>query len=540
VRPFPARANFLAQLVLSAILAAAGVILVVRTLSGPASTWSEKALLNAESFFGVAFFILAWLRTKPGNHEAGDPRPYSRTDIAAMALVGAAAAFSFAGALGAPLLFDDYTHIYDVSNEPWRRVFAWFTTPSHAVFFRPIGFLSYWLDYKWAGRGPFRWHLWSLCAHIVNCWLVYALVRQLRFGRVASTMSAAIFAIHGTRPEPVCWTDARFDLLSTTFVVLTLILLNRYLDTRRRAFLLVAMLSTALAILTKESAFCLPFLVLCLIPFREKSDRAGVIRASLALFAVCVAGFIYRWWMVGGIGGYRTPGGTLMIADLNPLRIAKVLLFRLWGILSFPINWSVEPSWWLNLALIAILFTSAGVCVFPGKKRTQLAAALGIVFVAALPVEHLLLMGADLNGARLLYLPVLGLAIFWGLVFETQRSTRLNVVFAAGLLFFHAAALEHNLKMWREVPVLARNVCEDLGRELARDPRPVFVRGLPYKLSGVYFLANGFPQCVLFHSGQEPGRIHFEPLEQPSANENVRRFAWNEQSLKLEEVKSPR
>ncbi len=45
-----------------------------------------------------------------------------------------------------------------------------------------------------------------------------------------------------------------------------------------------------------------------------------------------------------------------------------------------------------------------------------LLAAIVLEIIAALPVEHLLLMGADLAGARVLYLPVLGLALFWGVL----------------------------------------------------------------------------------------------------------------------------
>ena len=66
-------------------------------------------------------------------------------------------------------------------------------------------------------------------------------------------------------------------------------------------------------------------------------------------------------------------------------------------------------------------------------------------------------------------------------------SLKLTVVLlGAGLLLFQAAALQHNLQMWRTVPVLARNACTSIGTELARDPRPVEVRNLPIKHQGVW------------------------------------------------------
>jgi len=399
---------------------------------------------------------------------------------------------------------------------------------------RPVGFTIYWLDYKWAGTNPFRWHLWSLSVHILNSALLF--VRELKLGRFASTVCALIFAIHASRAGPVSWTDARFDLLATACVLASLILLNRYLDTGRRLHFLLAMVPAVLALFVKESAFCLPFLVPCLIPFKEKSARRGVIQSAIVLFVICITGFLYRWWMLGGIGGYRTPAGRPMIADFGPLQISKVLLLRLWAILNFPINWSVEPGWWLKIGMVLVVIAMAVICFVSSGNRSRLAAAAGFVVASTLPVGHLLLIGPDLGGARFLYLPVVGFALFFGLLFESLRSGRCQVLLAAGLLFFHEAALQHSLRMWREVPALARAACMDFGKELASDSRSAIVSDLPITLHGVYFLANGFPQCVAFNSGQDAGRIHVARQDPLSPQENVRRFTWEEKRFRLIEV----
>lgn len=55
---------------------------------------------------------------------------------------------------------------------------------------------------------------------------------------------------------------------------------------------------------------------------------------------------------------------------------------------------------------------------FSSANRFLLASAIFLELLAVLPVHHLLLMTADLAGARVLYLPVLGLTLFWACWFR--------------------------------------------------------------------------------------------------------------------------
>jgi hypothetical protein len=79
---------------------------------------------------------------------------------------------------------------------------------------------------------------------------------------------------------------------------------------------------------------------------------------------------------------------------------------------------------------------------------------------------------------------------------------------AAVLIAFNAAALGHNLRPWQTTPATAAAVCREMGRELANDPRPVSVSGLPDRMQGVYFLSNGFPECVEMNSCLPAARVH--------------------------------
>jgi hypothetical protein len=435
------------------------------------------------------------------------------------------------------LVYDDYTHIVETSHATGRILtHAFQQVPGgHGLFFRPAGFIFYWLDYRWAGSHVLRWHLWSLAAHAANACLVYVLVRRLGMRRAAAWVAALLFALHGSRAETVAWIDARFDLLATFFVLCALWAALEYCRTGRRWIHIPLAVCAALAVYTKESAFCLPLLPAALLPFLPRAQWRRAIAASLTLASVCAILFAYRWWALGGIGGYADRTGVSAVWHSRPLHTSEALFYRQWAFLFFPVNWSIPPEWWLSIAAIAFL-TILAVCAVRGAGcRTHLLAGLAFLLAADIPVQHLLMFQPDSAGARVLYLPLAGLAIFWAAWMERSGAGKLTWAMAAALIAFNVAALEHNLRPWRTTPAAAATACNALGREMAKDPRPVLVTGLPERLDGVYFLSNGFPGCVEMNSGQPAARVHVVGGTEEAVPSNGRHFVWNQQRGRLEE-----
>jgi hypothetical protein len=150
-------------------------------------------------------------------------------------------------------------------------------------------------------------------------------------------------------------------------------------------------------------------------------------------------------------------------------------------------------------------------------------------------VHHLLLMTSDLTGSRVLYLPVLAIALFWGLIIQGCAQTAAQVALGAGLLIFQFAALTHNLLTWREAAFLAQRTCRDAAIQIGNDDRTVIIRGLPSTWHGVFFLRNGFPECVQMNS-QRPlkATIYIDGDQPPEGH--FRTFEWNSQTLQLQSV----
>ncbi len=519
-------------LALLAVFLGATVVLLRFTFLGPFRLiLPVQSPLNAESIIGVSFLLLLLLRLPNELGHAGAKAGDSK--VVPIILLAFITILPFLITINAPLLHDSYTHVAEAASESRNKVLAFFTHPSGSdLFFRPLGYFAYWLDFKWAGYDPVRWHICNLALHVANSCLVYAFASQLSLKRFSSLIAGLVFAVHGSRPEAVSWAAAQFDLLAAFFVLLSLVAFNQFLETRRSLWRVSMVCCAVLAVLSKEAAYCLPVLVLGLLPFQARDRRKEIFRAAGVLLAVCGVVLAYRSYLIGGIGGYRTSTGRSAILQLDLIRTIKGLFFRQWSFLFFPINWSAHLSTWVKISVIIMPVVMLGFLVWSSAKRHLVFGAILLVFIADLPVQHLLLLGAGLTGARVLYLPVLGLALFWGVLVQGCNQRHIQVSLTAGLLLFQFIALFHNLTIWRQTAFLSQKTCRALGAELARDPRSIVVRDLPNTWHGVFFLGNGFLPCVEINSHQETSRVFID--RQPTLGP-ARVFSWSDAKEQLEE-----
>jgi hypothetical protein len=544
----PMRARRATNVLLLGVFAVAGAILFTQFVAG---FWTplqpRRALVNASSFTFVAFALLAALNgrgSEPGFSKI-TPSYFVGGRFAALSVLGiaAAAAIGYLPSLADPFLFDDYTHLENAAEQSWSQVIAnsLFVHPTAGdFFFRPVGYISYWLDFRWAGYDSWRWHLWNVSVHAVNSILVYVLGRQLRLSAAAALLAGLVFAIHGSHAEVTGWMAARFDLLAFLFSALTLIALNQFVECRKPAWFAAMVVTTALAVLSKEAAYCLPLVALAMIPFR-RSAAASRAKLSGMIAAVCAIVFFYRSWFLGGVGGYQTENGAPAILNFHILGTANALFFRLWGLLLFPLNWSAPPGACLTLGCLLMLVIAALFLAAARANRAQLVGSLVLILAAALPVQHLLLIGPDFSGSRVLYLPTLGLAVFWGVLLQGCDKPRFALLLAAGLLLFQWGALRHNLGLRTEAARLSQRTCTAIGEELRRDARPILVEELPRTWKGVYFLSNGFIPCVTIESGaqQVAARLLVGPnLAAAAAPSRPRIFRWNAAARTLVESRT--
>ncbi len=435
----------------------------------------------------------------------------------------------FLFSIRAPLLFDSYAHVVQAG----AGSFADALNRSYGAadgFFRPLGYADYWLEYKWAGFHAWVWHLDGLLLHLATTYLVYVLCRKLSLSPLASSFAALFFGLHGTNPEDVFWTAARFDQLAAIFVLFTLILLCEYTDKKSVVRLAAMFVCCALALVSKESAFCVAGLAVCCLWWRRPLNARGL-KSVASIVGISMAIFAYRYSVVGGIGGYRDAHGNSIALHFHPLHLLEVVVFRMWGVLLFPINWSVAPQVWLS-ASVALLACAGLVTGFASRPRGRMVvAALGFCIVGIAPAVagHLASLTATISGSRVFYIPSIGLALLIGAVYDGFAKKGLASAAVTGLLVFQSAALVHNLLIWRDTAYLARRTCVAFAR-LADRSQPAYVLPLPRLHHGVYFLANGFSDCVFVNAGK---RIAIAPGTKARPGEKV--FSWDQASESVKE-----
>ena len=478
------------------------------------------SLLNVESLVALGVLVVLFVRSR--NIEAAVENKPSRYPAVFLALC-CAILLVYWPVLSAPFVYDDYTHIADAQHSTGRLMLASFGPVEHkpGLFFRPFGFLVYWLNYLVAGADPRLWHAASISFHAVSACLLFALCRQLRFSWIGSASSAFLFALNAASVEAVAWIDARFDPMSTGLVLLSLVCVCRFLNSGSYGWMILACLAGACAMYSKESAFCLPFLAAAL--WFSGQDRKRLVEACVCLAVLAAVLFCYRWWALGGIGGYRG-------AQFSPLRTLNAVFVRDWTVLFFPVNWSGRPGrlfeGMIYLAPLA-LFACAWLARVP--KRVYLG-CIALTTLAALPVEHLLLIGTDLANSRIVYLLAVGWALLWGAVFTAIPRSHWRALAIVWMLTWHTVMLRHNLEFWLRIPRQAQSVCTAFGRTVAAAEGPVVVRGLPHRIDGVVFLANGFAECVARNGGVPASRV--------TTTNGDANFEWNEISGSIEPTHS--
>ncbi len=495
------------------------LLLIIHALSGSPPS---KSIVNLESA-AASVFVVFWCFRAGESPSKADSSRYAAIALPLLAAV------PFFLTIKDPFLFDSYSHVVTASRESFQEVLrtAYVHPTGGDFFFRPFGYLNYWLEYRWAGYSSVMWHAGSLLLHIVAIYLLFILCRQLNLSRWGSSATCLFFGLHGTNAEVVSWTAAQFDELAVCFALATLILFCSYIEQAKTYGLMLV--SCAFALSSKEAAFCLPGVAACCLWYRGTwSERA--LKGIAGITAICTMVLIYRFWVLGGIGGYRDTVGRPTILHFSIGRLLELIFFRMWSVLVFPINWSIKAEAWLIAAFSLFVLAAVAAILFSKPVARMILAAIVLAVIAVLPASHLALLDARLSGARVFHFAVLGMALLVGAIYEGFESRAAAVFVLSSLLLFQGAALTHNLLIWRDVSYLAQRTCSAFG-QMTNTGEPVVVLPLPKMHNGVYFLSNGFGSCVYLNSGKQP-----TIFASPETNKGENVFTWDEVSKSIKRV----
>ena len=295
-------------------------------------------------------------------------------------LLALAAIAAYGPLTGIPLIADDFPNI--------AQAITWGAPEGLPLLLHDAQFrlraTSYWTMFAlWQAAELTAWayHAVSLMLHIVNAWLLFAVVSTWPRLRAVAAWAGFFFAIHEGHQEAVMWFSAVNELLMFGFGMASLLCWRQRREAASAALF-------ALAMLSKESAVILLPLFLLSDPSRWKRLAPHAVLTALALGSV----------IESRSNSFRFSDGSFSFSApfwiTWPRSMARMLWF--WGWLAGAGLWlardrellkvGVRALAWMGIALVPYSFltystaipsrqtylASAGLAVLIGLAATQL------------------------------------------------------------------------------------------------------------------------------------------------------------------------
>ncbi len=278
-------------------------------------------------------------------------------------------------------------------------------------------------------------HLINIIFHMINVLLVIRLGEGFSGSRSAALFAGLIFAFHPVQVEPVVWITGLKDLLSTSFALITILLLSRFWqsddhDAPPRQSLekiscVLSVITLTAAVLSKPSAAVVPVILLVMAGVRRRSLSPREIVPLLPHFAVAgiITGFTMILQPAENIRVHITALQRIPLA-LNTLGFyLKQLVWpaALAPVYGRTVDQISSGSGYYLLAAIPVMLALVLICVKPWRRF------LGafLVFIAwLLPVSGILTFGymqVSMTADRYMYPALMGAVLIGSIQFSRLK-----------------------------------------------------------------------------------------------------------------------
>ncbi len=391
-----------------------------------------------------------------------------------------------------PALQNEFVYFDDtlyVSENPmvtkgltWEgAVYAW--TTLYLANYTPLTWMSYQLDTTLFGTAPAGYIFTNLVFHAANCVLLYLFLRISTGRRDASFVAALLFAIHPLHVESVVWIAERKDVLSTFFLLLTLLVYLWYAQRPNWSRYLLVATSMALGLLSKPMLVTLPILLLLvdfwplnrtslLSPESTGVPSRKIFRLVLEKVPLLLMAFVFG---IVTIIAQDQSGAMAGTGRFPPLfRVLNAITAIGWYLQKtflpteltafYPVKTLETIGWdWVIPAVAIFLITV--ICLLLWRRQPWLIWGWLWFLIALLPVLGLMQVGMQAYADRYSYVPHIGLltALCW-LLFSIPDAWKFGPMVKWGTAIFFTTFLAFltffQISHWRNVPALWTHALE--------------------------------------------------------------------------------
>jgi len=428
-----------------------------------------------------------------GVQEQTRPDPWVR--IAGLA-VFTIAFVTFLPVLDNGFVWDDRSNIEENAEFGGLSVdrLAWMFTTFHNGHYQPLSWVTLGVDHVVWGTNPAGYHLTNLVIHSINAVLVYLLAvmvfrLSVRWGAEASppalhvgaVLTALLFALHPLRVESVAWVTERRDVLSASFILLTVLMYlracgqgDRGLFGRRLAVVLAAYL---LSLLSKAGGMTLPVILLVLdwYPLRRLGGGKGWLSgaaarpvlfekipfAVLAIASAVVAG--YAQADTGATAFLEEHGilGRCAQACCGLVFYLRATIVPVGLVPLHELHIPIDPLAFRYLVSIVLVAGGGVALLWSALRRPGVTAAFACYAVFVLPVLGFFQSGPQEVAERYSYLSCIGPVMLvgawywrsWPFAEAQSRSFSIPVLSVLATVVFAAVVPFLGIMTWRQCGV---------------------------------------------------------------------------------------
>jgi len=422
----------------------------------------------------------------------------------------------YANTLASSFHWDDYAVIINNSAiRQWMNfgeIFNAFNT-------RFLVGLSFAINYALGQLNAGGYHFFNIWLHLCNTVLVYALTLLIlsddssrsflnRF-RI-SIFSAAIFLVHPLNTQAVNYIWQRSTLMVTFFSLLTICLLILYRKTHQWWAYSASIFACLLAMLCKENAFVLPFLLLVVdaIVNRHKSQSNRARFLQFLPFLLCMPliplllqrskeislEMMRPYSVFRGVSPDVISSMDYWLAQVNVLcTYLRMVVFPFGLNVDHDYPLVSQSGWFHFLVSLTILigFMSLGI-YFLRRQRILFLAIMW--FLIAVSLESIV-VSKDLCVEHRMYLPMVGLCWLFAISFfdRFEKHWRAGAAFACVIIVLLSGVTVNRNRVWKD----EFSLWNDAAEKSSQKARPLNNRGRIFRQVGQTQLAlNDFNRAI--------------------------------------------
>lgn len=219
---------------------------------------------------------------------------------------------------------DDFFYIVNRDN-------PYVYTPFTYFFYQPVTFAVYFINYFWAGKSPYNYHLFAITLNAVNLCLAFYFVKIITKRNLYGFLCAIFGAVYYFAADNMIWINCTNNIICSFFYFLTLIYSCKYNSSNKKSDYALTLIFLNLTLYAREmgvSVFIMLFMTDILFYYNplQKDDRkklcdkyAFIILFSLIYLFLMALGPSTRYKKITfNRGGYTFDGDAVdFVVNLN-------------------------------------------------------------------------------------------------------------------------------------------------------------------------------------------------------------------------------